>query len=215
MTEEEILERAFRALDGLAARPAKTQAEAKISENCTSRRCTPETPTMSVQTPPAASPKQDSASSKTSEAAEPTQPQIDAAGKVLAESGVRLIGGDHGVDYAGIWSDLDGPEVRAAIAVFHSDGVPIRYLDGDVPMRFKLRRVRGEPVPANVLAAMKREPDKPWKVRDRMLAEMGWNPEPVLWAQYQAERLNKLFQEQGATEQPGKVRLETVRHGEL
>jgi hypothetical protein len=145
---------------------------------------------------------------------EPTQEQIDAAGKVLARGGVRLIGGAHGADAIGVWSDLDGPEIREAIPVFHPHGVPVRYLDGDVPMKYKLRRVPGEPVPANVLAAMKREPWEPWKVRDKMLAGTGWNPEPVPWARYQAERLNKLFEEQGVLGQPGKISATTVRHGE-
>ena len=113
--------------------------------------------------------------------AEPSQGQVDAAGKLLAKAGVRLIGGGHDVDYIGVWSDLDSAELRAAIAVFHPHGVPVRYLDGDVPMRYKLRRVAGEPVPANVLAAMEQEPAEPWKVRDKMLEAMNWTPDGVPW----------------------------------
>jgi hypothetical protein len=74
----------------------------------------------------------------------------------------------------GLWSDLDGPEVRAALRTFGSDRLPVRYLDGaGVPMRYKMRRVDGEPVPMNVLAAMERHKAEPWKVRDGMLNEMG------------------------------------------
>jgi len=44
-------------------------------------------------------------------------------------------------------------------------------------MRYKARRVEGEPVPMNVIAEMERHPAEPWKVRDLMLNEMGWCPE--------------------------------------
>ena len=61
-----------------------------------------------------------------------------------------------GVITIGVWSDLDGPEVRAALRTSESDRVPVRYLDGGgIPMRYKVRRVEGEPVPMNVLSAMK------------------------------------------------------------
>jgi hypothetical protein len=54
----------------------------------------------------------------------------------------------------------------------------VRYLDGaGVPMRYKVRGVDGEPVPRNVLAAMEQHPAEPWKVRDRMMNEMGWRQE--------------------------------------
>jgi hypothetical protein len=80
----------------------------------------------------------------------------------------------------GIWSDLDSPELRAALRVLHLHRLRIAYLDGDgVPMRYKLRRVPGEPVPLNVLAEMQRQIDgEPWEVRDRMLMEMNWQPTP-------------------------------------
>jgi hypothetical protein len=75
-----------------------------------------------------------------------------------------------GVTTIGVWSDLDGPEIRAALRTSASDGVPVRYLDGaGIPMRYKLRRVAGGPVPTNVLAEMSKHPAEPWKVRDRML----------------------------------------------
>jgi hypothetical protein len=119
-----------------------------------------------------------------------------------------------GVDYVGIWSDLYGAEVRAALRVCGSGNLPVVYLDGDVPMRYKLRRVPGEPVPANVLAAMEQEPHQPWAVRDRILKEMGWSPDSIPWAEWQAQSLNKLFLEQGVLGQPGKITAAAVRHGE-
>jgi hypothetical protein len=80
-----------------------------------------------------------------------------------------------GVAVIAIWSDLDGPEIRAALRAFGSDRLPVRYLDGHgVSMRYKLRRVAGEPVPMSVLAEMEGNPAEPWNVRDRMLNDMAW-----------------------------------------
>jgi hypothetical protein len=120
-----------------------------------------------------------------------------------------------GVTTIGIWSDLDGPEVRKALRVFGSDGLPVRYLDGAaVPMRYKLRRVEGEPVPKSVLLEMERNLREPWKVRDRLLQEMGWCSKANSWAEWKAASLNRLFQEQGVTGRPGRITAATVLHGE-
>jgi hypothetical protein len=71
---------------------------------------------------------------------------------VLNRAGVRIMALEGGATI-GVWSDLDGPEVRAALRTFGSDGLPVRYLDGaGVPMHYKARRVEGEPVPMNVLS---------------------------------------------------------------
>ena len=35
------------------------------------------------------------------------------------------------------------------------------------------------------------------------------------WCEWQARRLNRLFQEQGVTGKPGRITAATVRHGEL
>lgn len=125
---------------------------------------------------------------------------------MLGRAGMRLMELEGGTTI-GLWSDWDGPEVRAALRTFGSDRLPVRYLDGaGVPERFKLRRVPGEPVPANVLVEMERNPAEPWTVRDRLLKEMGWCPnaaKDVLWAEWKAQMLNRLFQEQGVTGQPG------------
>jgi hypothetical protein len=92
-------------------------------------------------------------------------------------------------------------EVRAALRSFGSDGLPIRYLDrAGIPMRYKSRRVEGEPVPMSVLAEMERHPADPWKVRDRMLKETGWCSEGVAWAEWKAAVLKRLFQERGRFE---------------
>ncbi|MBE0660334.1 MAG: hypothetical protein IH602_21755 [Bryobacteraceae bacterium] len=115
----------------------------------------------------------------------------------------------------GIWSDLDGPVIRKALQTLGKHGPPVRYLDGaDVPARYKLRLVEGEAVPTHVLAEMQREPKEPWKVRDRMLQEMGWGAETSSWAQWKAAELNRLFHQQGVTGQPGRITAATVLQGE-
>jgi hypothetical protein len=70
----------------------------------------------------------------------------------------------------GVWSDLDGQDIRNALRVLESDQLPVRYLDGrGIPNRYRSRQVGGEAVPANVRTEMEKEPAEPWKVRDRML----------------------------------------------
>ena len=156
-------------------------------------------------------------------ATSPGSPEIDAepapavlarASAVLNRAGVRIMQLD-GVPTIGIWSDLDGPEIRRALRTFGSDQLPVRYLDGaGVPARYKLRHVEGEPVPMNVLAEMERHPDEPWKVRDRMLQEMGWCSKASSWADWKAAALNRLFLEQGVTGRSGRITAATVLHGE-
>jgi hypothetical protein len=104
----------------------------------------------------------------------PNPAELARASTVLNRSDVRIMALEGGATI-GVWSDLDGPEVRAALRTMGLDRLFVRYLDGaGVPVRYKLRRVNGEPVPMNVLAEMERHPPEPWKVRDRMLNEMGW-----------------------------------------
>lgn len=103
----------------------------------------------------------------------PDPAELARACGVLNRAGVRIMALEGGATI-GVWSDLDGPEVGAALRTFGSDRLPVRYLDGaGVPMRYKARRVDGEPVPMNVLAAMEQHPADPWKVRDRMLDRDG------------------------------------------
>ena len=74
----------------------------------------------------------------------------------------------------GVWSDLYGPDTRAALLTLQNDDLPVRYLEGPgIPDQYKYRSVAGEPVPMTVLAEMERLPKMPWNVRDRMLEEMG------------------------------------------
>lgn len=143
----------------------------------------------------------------------PDLAELARASKVLGRTGVRIVQLE-GVTTIGIWSDLDGPEIRKALHIFGSSQLPVRYLDGSgIPARYKLRRVAGEPVPMNVLAEMERHPEEPWKVRDRMLQEMGWCSQAGSWAEWKAAALNRLFQQQGVTGRPGRITAATVRHG--
>jgi hypothetical protein len=100
--------------------------------------------------------------------------ELARAGAVLSRAGVRLMQ-LNGADAVGVWSDLDGPDVRAALRTSCLEHLPVLYLDGaGISMRYRRRWVEGEPVPRKVLAEMERNPGEPWKVRDRMLDEMGW-----------------------------------------
>lgn len=140
--------------------------------------------------------------------------ELALASAVLNRAGVRIMALEGGAT-VGVWSDLDGPEVRAALRTSGSGGMPVRYLDGaGVPARFKARHVDGEPVPINVLAAMEQHQAEPWKVRDRMLSEMGWCSNGMDWAERKVAALNRLFQEHGVTGQPGRIAALTVLHGE-
>jgi len=136
------------------------------------------------------------------------------ASAVLNQAGVRMMHLD-GVPTIGIWSDLDGPDIRKALRRLGSDQLPVCYLDGTgVPARYKLRRVGGEPVPMNVLTEMERHPDEPWKVRDRMLQEGKWCSIATSWPEWKATALNRLFLERGVTGRPGRITAATVLHGE-
>ncbi|MCE5308531.1 MAG: hypothetical protein LLG20_12910 [Acidobacteriales bacterium] len=167
----------------------------------------------------------------------PDPAELARASAILNRAGVRLTALEGGATI-GVWSDLDGPEVRAALRTFGSDRLPLRYLDGaGIPMRYKVRRVDGEPVSTNVLAKMEQwegnlmetpDPMEPpeisrgrpiedksrWTVRDRMLKEMSWCSKGIPWAEWKAAALNRLFQEQCFTGKPGRITAATVRHGE-
>jgi hypothetical protein len=139
--------------------------------------------------------------------------ELTRASAVLNRAGVRIMQID-GVTTIGIWSDLDGPEIRKTLRTFGSGQLPVRYLDGvGVPTRYKLRRVAGEPVPMAVLSEMERHSSEPWKIRDRMLQEIGWSSKAVSWAEWKAASLNRLFLEQGGTQRPGQITAATVLHG--
>ncbi len=60
---------------------------------------------------------------------------------LLNQTGVRAMAMEDGMTI-GMWRDLDGPEVRAALRVLGADRLPVRYLDGPgIPARYKERRV--------------------------------------------------------------------------
>jgi len=115
------------------------------------------------------------------------------ARRLLNRAGVRIMILENGATI-GVWSDLDGPEIRAALRTLGNVYLPVRYLDGaGVPIRYKARSGEGEAVPMNVLAEMERHPAEPWQVRDRMLNEMGWRSKGIAWADWKAAALNRLF----------------------
>jgi hypothetical protein len=163
--------------------------------------------------------------------AEPNQEELRAAGEVLSRVGMRLIELEGGTT-VGLWSDLDGPEVRAALRVYGSHLQPVRYLDGPgIPDKYKERKPEGDPVPMSVLAEMERAQanleacqgqtrdadaavEPPWVVRDRMLAAMDYSPKGTPWAEWKAATLNRIFLEQGVLGRPGRITAETVRDGE-
>jgi hypothetical protein len=75
-------------------------------------------------------------------AAEPCGEELSQASACLARTGVRLID-IGGVMHVGIRSDLNGPDVRAALCTFGSGDAPVLYLDRPgVPDRFRLRNER-------------------------------------------------------------------------
>ena len=75
------------------------------------------------------------------------------ASELLNRRGVRIMRLSEG-ETIGIWSDLDGPEIRAALRVLEVT-LPIRYLDGTgIPPPYRTRRVAGEAVPPDVLGEM-------------------------------------------------------------
>jgi hypothetical protein len=79
--------------------------------------------------------------------ADPDPAEVTRASAVLNRVGVRIMALEGGATI-GVWSDLDGPDVRTALLVLGLQQLPIRYLDGaGVPIRYKLRRVEGNPCP--------------------------------------------------------------------
>lgn len=134
---------------------------------------------------------------------------VDRASVLMNRAGVRLMQID-GAATIGVWSDLDGPAIRAALHSLEMEGLTVRYLDSEgIPLGFKVRRVAGEPVPLNVLAEMERNPADPWTVRDRMLNEMGWCPRGIAWTAWQAAACLGV-----GTGKPARLTPATSRHEE-
>ena len=127
----------------------------------------------------------------------PDPAELARASAVLNRAGVRIIALG-GRTMIGLWSDLDRPEVRAALRGLGSERLPVRYLDAPgVPLRYKVRRVEGDPVPTTVLAEMELAEDSPWSVRDRLLKEIAWCAKGLSWSAWKAASMKRLFQAQG------------------
>jgi hypothetical protein len=104
----------------------------------------------------------------------PDPAELGHASAVLSRAGVRIMALEDGAAI-GVWSDLDGPEIRAALGILGLSRLPVRYLDGSgIAVRYEVRRMEGEPVPMSALDEMERHSTEPWKVRDRMLQRMNW-----------------------------------------
>jgi hypothetical protein len=112
------------------------------------------------------------------------EPDIDAltwAGEVFRLNGVRHFFLD-GEPVLGVWSDLDGPHIREAMRIFRNEHLPVRYLDGPgIPLRFKARRMKGTPVPLDIVRAMAEAKEAPWEVRDRMLDAISWRAKTYVY----------------------------------
>lgn len=91
---------------------------------------------------------------------------VELAQALLNREGVRII--PVGCGYAaGIWADRDGPSIREALRRVGAGTWQVLYLESAaVPLRYKSRRVSGEPVLPAVLAGMQSTVDRPWEVRD-------------------------------------------------
>jgi hypothetical protein len=109
------------------------------------------------------------------------QTDIERAKALLRAIDMRLMELDCGTT-VGLWSDRDGPPVRAALRALEFDRLPLRYLDGPgIPDQHKLRSVAGEPVPMFILDEMMKHIDEePWERRDIMLVEFENAPNTVL-----------------------------------
>src|SRR5262249_25150412 len=130
-------------------------------------------------------------------AADPDPTELARASAVLSRAGVRIMTIEDS-STIGVGSGLGRPERPATVRRFASERLKVRYIDGTgVPMRYKVRRVDGGPVPMNVLAEMEQHPAEPWKVRDRMLNEMGWCSKGIPWAEWKAAALKRMFRERG------------------
>ena len=109
----------------------------------------------------------------------PSPAELDRATGVLNRSGCRIMQLEGGLTI-GIWSDLDGPEIRGALRVLEADQLPVQYLDSPrTPLRYKVRRAAGEPVPENVRREMELHPEAPWVVRARLMGKGRFVPWPA------------------------------------
>jgi hypothetical protein len=57
-------------------------------------------------------------------------------------------------------------------------------------------------------------PESPQAAGEQLPSEMDWCLRGISWADWKAAALNRLFQQQGVTGEPGNITAATVRHGE-
>jgi hypothetical protein len=120
-------------------------------------------------------------------------PEFAFALRKLNRAGARLMDLDDGSRAVGVWSDLDSPEIRAALEAVGLEKLPVQYLDGTgVSIRYKVRRVEGEPVPLEVVAEMEERPQDACKLRDRLLKGMNWCPQGSSWEAWKSAKLSRL-----------------------
>jgi hypothetical protein len=101
-----------------------------------------------------------------------SEASIEHAVALLNRTGARIVIYAAGDEATGIWSDLDGPEVRAAIRMLGRGDLPVVYLDSPgCPNHYKVRRVPGELIPLPILAAMEAAASEPWHVRDELMGK--------------------------------------------
>jgi hypothetical protein len=79
----------------------------------------------------------------------PTQTEIDAAAALLNLAGVRIAQTRSGEMVLGLWSDLDGAEIRHAIAILKMDAIPSvnlanSIISNEYKQRDCLERLPGE-----------------------------------------------------------------------
>jgi hypothetical protein len=97
----------------------------------------------------------------------PSAGELALAHTLLNQAGVRIMGFETGLAI-GLWSDQDSAAIRNLVRIVWAGELPVRYPDGPgVPLRYKVRRVPGEPVPADVRLEMEASAE-PWNVRNRM-----------------------------------------------
>lgn len=93
-----------------------------------------------------------------------------------------------------------------------------RWLDWEPKARILADSAQGEPTKTteSVFAvSVGATPAQSPKIEARPdPAELGWCSKGIPWAEWKAAALNRLFQEQGTSGEPGRITAATVRHGE-
>ena len=119
-------------------------------------------------------------------------PDLKRARAILRRNEVRRMELPDGRVVIGVWSHLDSETIRTALKLTELDQLPIQYIDSPAtPEHFKGSRLSGDPVPREILAAMEAAmADKPWKIRDEMLAGMTWCDS---WEEWQREVRRRAF----------------------